>query len=368
MITRVYADNFRCFSNFEWNPDKLSLLLGENGSGKSSLYDAIQHVAAFALGLADAASFRLQDNRCAWDKRPEQTFELALRRGEEEFKYRLVLLDAKEPEVIAETVHCGDKLLYQREPGRVLIYNEDGSPGGSFPFSGARSVIGMLSSGGGVRKLQEFAEELRNIVVFRPDPLSIRTVAEGHVEVASPNMVNLVGWLFHLGAMSADFSSRLLLDLKEALAGLQTYSLPPAGINSRAMQLYFSAGDSAGKGAEFPLFLDQLSHGQKMLLAIYTILHGIVGTGATVLIDEPDNYLSSREIQPWLRAMEDRLAEGEGQVLLISHHPEALDYLAANNGFLFYREDNGPVRVKRVDWEPQDSLTPAEAAARGWLA
>ncbi|MGH9763844.1 MAG: AAA family ATPase [Blastocatellia bacterium] len=36
MITRVYIDNFRCFSNFEVKPDRVNLLIGGNGAGKST--------------------------------------------------------------------------------------------------------------------------------------------------------------------------------------------------------------------------------------------------------------------------------------------------------------------------------------------
>ncbi len=35
MIKRIYIDNFRCFSNFELRPDRVNLLFGVNGSGKS---------------------------------------------------------------------------------------------------------------------------------------------------------------------------------------------------------------------------------------------------------------------------------------------------------------------------------------------
>ena len=38
MLTRIYIDNFRCFVNFEYRPERKQLLLGANGSGKSSLF------------------------------------------------------------------------------------------------------------------------------------------------------------------------------------------------------------------------------------------------------------------------------------------------------------------------------------------
>lgn len=50
--------------------------------------------------------------------------------------------------------------------------------------------------------------------------------------------------------------------------------------------------------------LSELSDGQRYLLALYMILHFLMAKGHTVFIDEPDNFISLREIQPWLLAAE----------------------------------------------------------------
>jgi AAA15 family ATPase/GTPase len=41
MLTRLYIDNFRCFVGFEYRPGRTNLILGRNGSGKSSMLDAL---------------------------------------------------------------------------------------------------------------------------------------------------------------------------------------------------------------------------------------------------------------------------------------------------------------------------------------
>lgn len=46
MIERVFIDNFRCFSSFELRLDRVNLLLGANGSGKSSLMEVIATIRA----------------------------------------------------------------------------------------------------------------------------------------------------------------------------------------------------------------------------------------------------------------------------------------------------------------------------------
>ncbi len=41
MIKRLYIDNYKCLVNFDLKLDELSLLLGPNGVGKSSVLDVV---------------------------------------------------------------------------------------------------------------------------------------------------------------------------------------------------------------------------------------------------------------------------------------------------------------------------------------
>ncbi len=50
MIKKIYADNFRCLVNFEFSPGPVSLMLGPNGTGKSSVFDLLGRIQQFLDG------------------------------------------------------------------------------------------------------------------------------------------------------------------------------------------------------------------------------------------------------------------------------------------------------------------------------
>src|SRR5208337_4839443 len=112
--------------------------------------------------------------------------------------------------------------------------------------------------------------------------------------------------------------------------------------------------------------LSELSDGQYCLLALHMILHLLIARGGTVFIDEPDNFVALREIQPWLLAAEEAVEDHNGQLILISHHPEILNQWASRHGLRFFREKNGQVRTEKFKVDPKGELQPSELIARGW--
>jgi ATPase subunit of ABC transporter with duplicated ATPase domains len=96
------------------------------------------------------------------------------------------------------------------------------------------------------------------------------------------------------------------------------------------------------------------------------ILHFLIARGHTVFIDEPDNFIALREIQPWLLAAEEAVEDHDGQLILISHHPEILNQWASKHGLRFFREDNGHIRTEKFRADPKGDLQPSELIVRGW--
>lgn len=107
----------------------------------------------------------------------------------------------------------------------------------------------------------------------------------------------------------------------------------------------------------------------RVLIALYTLIYCTQSEDYTLCIDEPENFLALPEIQPWLMQLYDFCSEGKTQALLISHHPELIDMLASSVGYWFDRQQNSPVRVKRIsnDNDNDTGLPISELVARGWI-
>jgi ABC-type glutathione transport system ATPase component len=100
--------------------------------------------------------------------------------------------------------------------------------------------------------------------------------------------------------------------------------------------------------------------GQRVLIALYTLLRFAErSTIPLVCIDEPDNFVSLAEIQPWLMAISQTVEDHGSQVLFISHHPELINYLAPQDAVLLRRPEGGPTRVLPFPAAPGSTLTPA---------
>ena len=60
---------------------------------------------------------------------------------------------------------------------------------------------------------------------------------------------------------------------------------------TRALKFEFNFSAN-GNSKPFNLTLEQLSEGQRNLVALFAILHAAIDSESTVCIDEPDNYVA----------------------------------------------------------------------------
>lgn len=364
MLTRLYIDNFRCFANFEHRPARRELILGRNGSGKSSLVDALLLVRQFVVKGDALDDHYLLNQRTRWLEQRRLTFELEAEIEGGKYVYRLVIEpwgDPARPRVESETLHFDEHPIFEFANGEVRLFNDRFEHKVTYPFDWQRSALATITTRKDNRKLSQFKFWLSGLYCFRLNPFAMTARAETESLFPNVDLSNFASWYRHLlQAYPAD-NDALLNSLRTSLDGF-TYLLSEAvGENIRLLAAEFSSAEKKTK-----VYFGELSDGQRCLVSLYTILHFVLAKGGTVLFDEPDNFLSLREIQPWLMAVDDVIEESKGQVLVISHHPEIINQWAPPNGVQLVRDGAGPVHTERFQGDPSSYLAASELVARGW--
>jgi predicted ATPase len=360
VIERVYLDNIRTFVNFEWRPGSLAILLGPNGAGKTALLDALHELQHLLLGEASSAEAFDEMSVTRWDRRREQTIELDVRGHGGLYRYRLVIEhDERQPgknRIASERLRYDDRSLLELEGGELRLFRDDGRTGPRLKARANRSGIGAIEPGDEAGLLAWFQDWLLHLWALRPDPRAMNERVERMAaDWLDRDLSNFGAWYLRSLATKPGSMFKAMADLGAVLPGFLE-------LHERSGYLYARFGDDSASAS---FRFDELSDGQRALIALYVVRHVVAEPGNTLVVDEPDNYVSLREIQPWLTEMTDlALAKDGPQVWIISHHPEVLNLLAVDFGWRFFRDGTGPTRVER--FQPAAGLDAAETVARGW--
>lgn len=360
MLKRIYADNFLCLGNFELRPKRLNLLLGENGTGKTSLFEALLRVRNLSvLGGTAAQQFPL-NTKTIWDRREIQAFELDVEGLEGTFSYRLEIQHPPQasPLIRGETLDFEGKPLFRYRDGQVQLFDDEHEPGATFPFKPEQSFLPNLGEQNS--KLQWFKGFVAGIQGFQLNPFALDSFSQQDERNLNSNGSNFVSWLRYLSEEKPQARRECEERLAELLPGFQGFRFQALGDRKGLMASFRREG-----GDDYELYLRDLSEGQRILAILYSILYGLVGETSVLCIDEPENFISLQEVQPWLQGLRDLVEERSGQALVISHHPEVIDYLASDSAFLFERPTGDLVRVSPWVPDPTMILRPSEVLVRG---
>jgi len=362
MLTRIYIDNFRSFVNFEYRPERKQLLLGANGSGKSSLLDAIRYLKLFVEGYENPFT---QSTRTRWQDRPLQVVEIEALLDREKYEYRIEIRfdsETRQPSVNLETLRVSGRPVFELIEGEIRFFANNTSQATILPLETTQSALHLSQlSNSHVRR---FVEWLESVHCFRIDEYHDAMAERADSEERRPDyeLENIAGWYRYEVGAHPDENLKFLESMKAALDGFQTLRFSSEEDGVKKLRADFTT--STKKRVNYSL--SELSDGQRCLISLYMILHFLIARGHTVFIDEPDNFIALREIQPWLLASEAAVEDRSGQLVLISHHPEILNQWAAKYGLRFFREDNGHVRTEKFKTDPEGNLQPSELIARGW--
>jgi hypothetical protein len=240
-----------------------------------------------------------------------------------------------------------DILLFHGKEGEARLYNDMGHEGAVVGFDWTQSGVGLLQERRDNKKLTRFKKYIENIIIVRPTPVLMGSESQSEEKHLSLCMENFAAWRRYLALEYPSACYEISEELPNSLPGFLSLKSVEAG-ERRILKADFQSSDNSAKHS-YPFV--SLSDGQKMLIAIYALVLGNKDKGACVFVDEPDNYISIEEIQPWLRLLVDACGEEQSleQAVIISHHPEVIDYSCLGVPIWFEREEESHTRIKSIE-------------------
>lgn len=375
MIKRLYIDNYKCFVNFELELQHLNLLIGDNGSGKSTLFEVFHLLRNLIVEQQTVGELFSPKTLTRWQDRSIQTFELELEGNNGIYSYKLeieYLRQEQKRRIRVEELRFDEKLIFASKLGDVQLYRDDFTAGPKYPFDWNRSGLATILPRRDNSLLSWFKDRINKIHVLRIDPKAMTARSEGEDETPEVNLSNFASWYRHLSQEEPGKVFDLFNSLKEIIEGFDALRLASDGgaRAPRTLEMQQRITPEQEKESELQKHVEfdfeELSDGQRVLIALHTLLHFAVDKDTTLCIDEPDNFVALREIEPWLNELADISAE-TSQFLLISHHPKLINILALEKGIAFQRSyGTGPVRAKLFSADTSSGLTVSELVARGW--
>lgn len=207
-------------------------------------------------------------------------------------------------------------------------------------------------------RLAGFKELISGLHIVQPNPFNIELYSQQDHIFLNRDGSNFASFFSYLNSERPDVRAELERRLSEALPGFRNLFFRRFG-DSKFLLATFGREE---KPSEY--WYRELSEGQRVLLILYSAVCGLAQGGSVLCFDEPDNFVSLPEIQPWLQFLRDTLEESGGQAMIISHHPEVMDYLAVDDVWRFERPA-GPVVARLYEADGPADLKLSELIVRG---
>ena len=367
MIHRIYIDNYKCLVNFELHLQELTLLLGPNGVGKTSVLDvvfALRRLLSGEAKITDADAFPAP-TLTRWQTREVQVIEVNVILDKDEMKYRMEVEHERVTQrarIVLERLESKNKPLFTFKMGEVQLYRDNHSQGPPYSADWTESALARVPPRPDNKRLTRFLDFMRKAIVCGLYPASFETESSREDAVLKRDARNFASWYRHVLLERQELVPKFTEALQEVIEGFRGIRMEKVGLDTRALMVMFDQ-----LGDRYELRLDEISDGQRALIALYSLVRLAAGQGYTLFLDEPDNYIALAEIQPWLIELADSCGEEVPQAVLCSHHPELIDYLGGDRALVLNRETSGATVVRSSgELAVEGGLKLSEVIARGW--
>lgn len=338
MFQRIYIHNYKCLQDFEWNlnDEKSLLLLGKNGTGKSSILSVLELLRDLALGkeidvIELPFSNGIQDIILKFD---------VLIQGEL-YQYE-IRFNPHVNEIIYEKLLVGNKLIFSRSDMGEILFEDK-----TYILNGSDSALKLLSNYfSATYKLVNFFEKM---ILISPNPSrmidDLKKIEKHHFLYKDAE--NLVRWLNDWLDKEPMLYSHIDNILRKIMPDFQRFKFYIFE-HSKILKLIF------GKDKEkIEISFDKLSDGERIIFLFSIILALMSYDEEPIFVfwDEPENYISLALLQSLIQFMRSKaeFSHQAHQVFFSSHNSEVINAFSSSHIYYLYRNTHiTPTRICNV--------------------
>lgn len=346
MLLRLYVNNFRCFSNFEWHlgSKQSQLLLGRNGAGKSTLGMVLQILQKLGRGKSQLAELVKEKDFPDRDQQAPMRIEIKVKLGTVIYDYILALdfpANFNQPRIFGEALQIDGQSVFSRKFGEVTL------PGTtSFTLDWHSAGLTLIQPRQAKEKIDCFTAWLAQMLVLTPSPAQMRGDAEGSGNLfPACNLSNLGEWFFGIHSLYPEAYGLLQSTLQSLMPEFKKISIDILGRNVRGLSLEFQAEQQ-----KLSVELSDLSDGEKCFLVAAMVMAANQCYGPLLCFwDEPDNYISLVEVGYLMRTLRSNFAN-RGQLIVTSHDAQTIRSFGLDECTILTRKNRlEPPLLKTID-------------------
>ncbi len=358
MIERIFIKNFKSIGELSLNLGHFTCLVGMNGSGKTTVLQAIDFISQVLMGRVEpwmlARGWSVQDLNCRLRKESNITLNVFFRTvGAQELIWS-ASFNRHEMRCSTESVFLDrKKLLFQSKEQGYVVADEPRKP---IPFVYQGSVLSQLKDSELPAQIKEFREYLWNVRSLELlAPHLLRKAGRSEEWDIGTGGEKLSGYLH---TVKGKARANLLALLKVFYPNVVDFRVASLRAGWKKLHVVEQFGERS-----LETEASHLSDGLLRILAVLTQTHS---ERSLVLLDEIENGINPEIIEKLV----DALVQSPQQVLVTTHSPMILNYLedtVARQAVQFiYKSPEGETRVRPFFSVPGigtklESMGPGEA-------
>ncbi len=340
MLQRLYVHNFRCLENFELAVKEMpsALLIGKNGSGKSTICFALEILQQIGRGVNKVGLLVKPKDFARGRSDVPIRFEIEVLLVDRLYKYVLALElpeRFKELRVSEEQLTVAGKPIYSRKQAQVILHSGPQNREAQFLVDWHLVALPVIQEQSETDPLHVFKTWLAHTIILAPIPSLMNGDSNGETLEPKRDGSNFAEWFTGLLSRYPAAYTQLEKYLHQVMPDIMDFLNEPIAKDAKSMVVRFEENN-----ANLSVYFNDLSDGEKCFFLCAVVLAANKFYGPLFCFwDEPDNYLSLSEIGHFVTSLRRSFVD-TGQILVTSHNSEAIRRFSNENTFLLDRKSH----------------------------